>query len=128
MLHFTSDSSVDTDIIHNLASAGIAQHEMADVNFCAVAYAICTCIKGNILTHSCSGTIQAKQWLPGLVMLGKARQGSTAQRQDVGRRAVEACMTMLQVRVLGLLQHRHLSFEGLLRSLLAVGSKVTYAD
>ena len=57
-------------------------------------------------------------------MLGKALQGSTAQRRDVGRRAVEACMTMLQVHGLKLLQHRHLPVES---SLLAVGSKAAHA-
>lgn len=49
--------------------------------------------------------VQVEQRHPGLVLLGKALQGSTAQRQDVGRKAEEACMTMSQVHGLGLLQH-----------------------
>ena len=51
-------------------------------------------------------------------MLRKALQGSTAQRPDAGKRVVEACMTMLQVRGLALLQHRHLPIEDLPSSVL----------
>ena len=39
MLHFTSEGFVDADISRNLASAGNAQHEVADVNYYAITYA-----------------------------------------------------------------------------------------
>ena len=90
------------------------------------------CTKGDACHTAAFEIVQAEQWHPGLVLLGKALQGSTAQRQDVGRKAVEACMTMLQVRGLGLLQHMQCQGTYLMESqsslLAAVICTVAYAD
>ena len=49
--------------------------------------------------------LQVEPWRPGWVLLGRMLHGSATQRRDVGRKAVAAYMTTLQVSGLSCALH-----------------------